>query len=174
VGEKMVILVAGSTGAGKTTYARKLAPERKALVYSIDNWVQTLYGADMPKNPSPEWFFENQNWYRERISRCEEMILELSLERAKHGQNSILDLGFTTREHRTRFIEYFKNKNISVETYFLDVPASERRNRVEKRNLEKGETFVMNVDDSLFEFMESIFEPPTHSEGCPVKVIKEN
>ena len=58
----MIVLVAGSTGAGKTTYARKLAYARKALVYSIDNWVQTLYGADMPKNPSPEWFFENQDF----------------------------------------------------------------------------------------------------------------
>ncbi len=169
----MILLVAGSTGAGKTTYAKKIAHQRKALVYSIDNWVQKIFGPDMPEVPAPQWFFENQNWYVERLHRCEAMIRELATERAQLGHSSILDLGFTTKEHRVAFIEYFKKLNIRVETHFLDVAAEERKARVEKRNQEKGDTFVMEVDDSLFSFMESIFEPPTKEEGCPLKVIKE-
>lgn len=40
----LIHLVAGSTGAGKTTYARKLCAEIGALHFSIDQWMATLNG----------------------------------------------------------------------------------------------------------------------------------
>jgi predicted kinase len=161
----------GSTGAGKTTYSRKLASEISAVVYSIDNWMKAMFGADMPSEPQPSWFHENHEWYVERIARCEEMILELVKSRALLSQPSILDLGFSTKEHRKKFIDRLSSEGIAVRIQFLDVDAEERKQRVEKRNQEKGETFMMTVDDSLFDFMENLFEAPSEEEGVPVQVV---
>lgn len=168
----MITLIVGSTGAGKTTYARKVAKEMSAVVYSIDNWMQELYGLDMPHDPAPQWFYDNQKWYTERIALCENLIKKISLNRAKLSQKSLLDLGFTTKTHRLNFIQYFQSQNIEVQIHFIVAPSETRKKRVESRNQLKGETFVMTVDDTLFEFMENIFEPPTLAEGAELIVIK--
>lgn len=167
----MVTLVVGSTGAGKTTYAQKLSSEISAVTYSIDNWMKDLFGPDMPSDPEPQWFYDNQKWYVERIGRCEALIKKIVLDRAVNGQRSLLDLGFTTKQHRLQFIEFFKKNGVDVVTHFLDVPVETRKFRVEERNRLKGKTFVMTVDEGLFDYMESIFEPPTECEGAELFVI---
>ena len=95
------------------------------------------------------------------------------MQRAAIGQASLLDLGFTTKEHRLQWIRFFKEQGIEVHTHFLDVPVPVRKSRVEKRNSSKGDTFVMTVDDSLFEYMESIFEPPSENEGAKLILIQQ-
>lgn len=91
--------------------------------------------------------------------------------RAKLNQKSILDLGFSTSEHRTRTISELRTFGIEVEVHFVTVPTELRWQRVEKRNQEKSDTYVMNVDRSMFDFMESIFEHPPCEEGATVKLI---
>lgn len=167
----MVTLIVGSTGAGKTTYAKRLEKETAAAVYSIDDWMKALYWPDMPANPDNQWFIENSKWYTDRISRCEDLILQLTFDRARRNENTLLDLGFSTAEHRQRFIQALSAQGISVETHYLDVPAELRWQRVQKRNSEKGETFAMTVDRQMFDFIESIFEPPHSSEGAPVHIV---
>ena len=39
-------MVCGGVGAGKTTYARKLADEIGGLRFSIDEWMTSLFGPD--------------------------------------------------------------------------------------------------------------------------------
>lgn len=108
----MIVMIVGSTGAGKTTYARKLSQEITAVVYSIDHWMKKLYGDDMPIDPKPDWFHQNHAWYLE----------------SPFWPKTILDLGFSTEKHRQKFISKFL-----------------------KQKREKGDIFVMTVDDSLFE-----------------------
>jgi len=42
-----LILVCGSTGAGKTTYSISLAQKIEAVKFSIDPWMQTLFSKDI-------------------------------------------------------------------------------------------------------------------------------
>ena len=42
----LIHLICGSTGAGKTTYARELATNIGGVVFSIDEWMVTLFGED--------------------------------------------------------------------------------------------------------------------------------
>lgn len=170
----MITLVVGSTGAGKTTYARELAKRLPAVVYSIDEWMRDLYWQEMPSQPDMAWFEANQKWYLERIDRCEQRILQESLQRAQIGQKSILDLGFSTREHRVRFIKAFQSFGIKVEQHFLNIDPVLRWQRVQERNNEKGSTFVMHVDQGMFDFMEGLFEPPSDAEGATVVVLDES
>jgi predicted kinase len=169
----MVTLLVGSTGAGKTTYGLKLQKELPAVLYSIDNWMKDLWGDDMPKDPEPAWFHENHEWYVERIKRCEKKIVSLAAARAKIGQKSILDFGFSTREHRKSILEALNESKVQTKIIWLDVPAHKRWERVQSRNSEKGETYVMNVDQSLFEYMENIFEAPSKNEAQSFEIVKQ-
>ena len=167
----MITLIVGSTGAGKTTYARRLAEETSAVVYSIDNWMKALYWQDMPEHPDIEWFQSNHTWYTDRIARCEDLIKDLSYRRARLHQPSLLDLGFSTAKHRQGFIDFYKGHGIAVDIHFLNPDPKIRWERVQKRNRNRGETFVMEVDSSMFDYMESIFQPPSSEDGVAITLI---
>ena len=55
---------------------------------------------------------------------------------------------------------------LPVELHFLDVPASDRWRRIEARNAEKQETYQLpfDVTREMFDFVESIWEPPADAE----------
>lgn len=152
-----VILVVGCTGAGKTTYARKLADELGALRFSIDEWMVPLFG---PDQPTPIRF----EWMMERVNRCEAMIFTLVQQAATRGVPAVLDLGFTKYEHREKFRSLCAEAGLRCAVHFVDVPREERWQRVQGRNSEQGETYAMQVDRSMFDFMETMWEPPLPDE----------
>ncbi len=161
-----VILVVGCTGAGKTTYARTLADELGALRFSIDEWMMPLFGPDQPK---PIRF----DWMMERVNRCEAMIFSIAQQTVERGIPAVLDLGFTTYAHREKFRLLCAEAGLSVAVHFVDVQRNVRWQRVQARNAEQGETFAMQVDRSMFDFMEQMWEPPIQAEweaggGCRI------
>ncbi len=153
----VAILVVGCTGAGKTTYACKLADELGALRFSIDEWMMPLFG---PDQPTPIRF----DWMMERVNRCEAMIFKMAQQGIARGVPAIFDLGFTKTEHRDKFRTLCAEAGISVAVHFVDVDAETRWKRVQKRNQEQGETFAMQVDRAMFDFMEGMWEPPRPDE----------
>jgi predicted kinase len=90
-----VHLIAGSTGAGKSTYARSIETECGAVRFSIDAWMTTLFWADCPLPVNPEWAMA-------RVERCYTQIWAIAADVARRGVPVILDLGFTTRTTRAR------------------------------------------------------------------------
>lgn len=56
-------LICGSTGAGKTTYAIRLADQIGAARFSVDEWMTALFWADSPQPLDPAWAIE-------RVRRC--------------------------------------------------------------------------------------------------------
>ena len=153
----MIHLVCGSTGAGKTTYATRLRQQLGGLHLSIDDWMVNLFAADKPAQPS--W-----PWIEERLRRCERQVLTTALELAHAGMPSILDLGLQRIEQRQRVAERASAAGIGVRLYFLDVGAKERWRRVEQRNTQQGKTFRMKVSRPMFDFIETIWQPPTDEE----------
>jgi predicted kinase len=152
-----VILIVGCTGAGKTTYARALADEIGGVRFSIDEWMVTLFG---PDRPEPIEFA----WMTERIGRCEAQVFAMARQLAERGVPAILDLGFTRLEHRDKFRALASAAGLGIAVHFVDVPAEERWNRVSRRNAEQGETYAMQVDREMFDFMERMWEPPAPAE----------
>jgi predicted kinase len=159
-----IILVVGLTGAGKTTYCDQIAQKEHGIVYSIDRLMKTLYWPDMPENPDMKWFEENSNWYVSRILRCESYITNEIKALGTRNFNIILDLGFTSEEHRTKYLHFGKSYSLESEIHFLDLPREERWKRVSKRNEAKGTTFTMNVTREMFDYIENIFEPISETE----------
>ncbi len=159
-----LILVCGPVGAGKTTYSLSLAKEIKAIRFSIDPWMQTLFSKDMRTL--------DFSWMMERVNRCSEQIWQISEQILAIDGNVILDLGFTTKEQRDIFSNRAQELGIDSEIHYLDVAKDTRKQRIHKRNIEKDPSvFSFEVTDMMFNFMEPRFEAPDQEEleqGCKI------
>jgi len=150
-------IVFGPQGAGKTTYSRRLANEAQAVQFSIDDWMNELYGPDLPKPL-------NFSWVMERVRRCEDRIWATASSVAQAGGDVVLDLGFMRASSRAEFVGLARACTLSSQLHFIDAPHEVRRRRVLARNSEKGATFSFEVTPAMFDFMEKQFQRPTDAE----------
>jgi predicted kinase len=129
-------LVAGATGAGKSTAAREIAERVGGVRFSIDEWMKALYWMDCPeKNDFP--------WALERVGRCEAQIEAVATELARVGVSSVLDLGFTTRAQRMGWLDRTKAAGVECFLHVLEVDAEVRWERVCERN--RGESGTLRL-----------------------------
>ena len=161
----MIHLIVGNTGAGKTTYSKKLKKETQGLVYSIDKWNKTLFLQDKQASDGLEWFLN-------RIERIEDMIQLLILQSEESNIDSILDLGLSKFSHRQKFRDFAHKNHIQVKLHYLDIPENIRWQRVKERNINQGDTYEFQVTEKDFSFMESWFEALTPEELMDAVVIQ--
>lgn len=158
---KTLFFICGSTGAGKTTYAKSLCAKTGGFHLTIDEFMKTLYWMDAPTPPTFEWA-------QERVKRCEAVIQSISEKAAACGIPVVLDLGFSERTQREKFRSWAESIGCRSELHFLDVPKDERWKRVQERNKAPGNQSIM-IDQKTFDWMESYFQAP-ESEENPVVI----
>jgi predicted kinase len=152
-----VFIVCGGCGAGKTTYSISLADRQHAVRFSIDPWMQTLFGPDQK-----ELDFA---WITERVERCSTQIWQIVEQLIKLGINVVLDFGFSKREERQYWRERILGLGAKFSIHFLDVPIEVRREQVHRRNQERDPAlFAFEVTDSMFDFVEPFFQAPNDQE----------
>ena len=147
----------GSTGAGKTTYGRRLAEEIGGILFSVDSWMSDLFWMDAPQPMDSTWAID-------RIERCRTTIWRTAVEVASRGTPCLLEIGFTVRGVRAKYAALAAEAGLDVRLHFLDVPAAERWRRVEVRNREAGGQLGFAVTRAMFDFVEDMWEPPTAEE----------
>jgi len=152
-----VHLVVGSTGAGKSTYAKRVARECGGVCFVVDEWMQRLF---LPDRPDAAGY----DWYAPRIERATEMIWSLVVELVRAGTPSVLEIGLTERAARQAFYERVERAGLSLELHVVDAPVAVRWQRVEARNRERGATFAMHVTREMFDFVEGMWQPPDDDE----------
>lgn len=157
-------LVLGPQGAGKTTYSLHLAKQEGAVRFSIDEWMQSLFGPDLPKSMSLSWMME-------RVLRCEKQIWAIAAQVVQSGGCVVLDLGFTKIERRKSFRDLAADVGAEVQLHVLDAPYAARKQRVMDRNAEKGDTYSFEVTPPMFDFMEKEFQRPTQEELSVARVV---
>jgi predicted kinase len=146
-------LVAGSTGAGKSTAAREIAERMSGVRFSIDEWMNALYWMDCPeKNDMP--------WALERVARCEAQIAAVAGALAQAGVSSVLDLGFTQRAQRMAWLERARVAGVECVLHVLEVDAEVRWARVCERNQGESATYSFAVTRGMFDAMEKRWELP--------------
>jgi predicted kinase len=153
----MLHLLCGSTGAGKTTYARSLADAVGGVFFSVDSWMSDLFWMDAPDPVDPAWAMA-------RVERCRAMIWRTAVEVARRGTPCLLEIGLTTRAVRARYVALAAEAGLPIRLHFLDVPAAERWRRVEARNRETGDQLGFAVTRAMFDYVEGMWEPPTADE----------
>lgn len=158
-------LVLGPQGAGKSTYSRQLARQEGAVRFSIDEWMQLLFGPDVPKTMSLSWIMD-------RVQRCEAQIWATASQVSRTGGCVVLDLGFTKIETRKNYRRLAADIESDVHLHVLDAPYAVRKERVMNRNIEKGETFSFEVTPMMFDFMEKEFQRPTEEELSHARIVE--
>ena len=153
----MIHLIVGNTGSGKTTYSKKVKNETQGVIFSIDKWNMTLFLPDKKEVNGLEWMLE-------RIDRIESIIMDLMMQIEDSNTDSILDLGLSKFSHREKFRKFAIKNGFEIKLHFMDISKEFRKERILKRNSEKGETYEFDVTKENFEFMESWFEKPNEQE----------
>lgn len=159
-----IALIVGNTGAGKSTYAAKHAADTGAHVFTVDEWMTTLFHPDMPDPPSYDWALE-------RTRRIDRQIIIEALRLADRDMPVLLDLGFFGRDQRDRTRAAIRAGGHDPVIHYLDVDTETRWRRVAGRNEARGETFAFEVDRATFEFCETIFEPPGADELVDAVIV---
>jgi len=154
----MLHLLIGPVGAGKSTFARGLAREQRALLLVLDDWMARLYGAD--ERPATG----RVAWYLERRDRCLAQIWAVADEVCARGLSVVLELGLIRRDERAAFYRRVDDVGHALTVHLIDAPRELRRARVLRRNAERGETFAQVVPLELFELASDMWEPPDERE----------
>jgi predicted kinase len=164
---RLVHLICGSTGAGKSTYSLRLSAELGGVIFSIDEWMTRLFWMDSPQPIDSAWAMA-------RVERCHEQIWSTVLQIAGRGVPCVLDFGFGGKALRREFATRAAASGFPVRLHVLDVAADERWRRVQIRNETRGETchLTFAVTREMFDFVEGFWEPPGDDELAAFEGVK--
>jgi len=160
----MIHLIFGTQGAGKSTYSISLAEKLNGVHLSIDDWMQELFGPDLPEPI-------DLGWIMTRVQRCEHRIWFTAVKIARTGGNVILDLGFMKEQNRSQYLKLAKEQGILIQLHYINAQQSTRLERVMKRNSDKSKTYAFEVTPEMFHYMENEFESPSVQEMTDLIVI---
>ncbi len=149
-----VMCMCGNICSGKSAFARRLAEENKAALLSADEITLTLFGQDAG---------DKFDGYAQKVK---EYLYEKSIQLARTGINVVLDLGFWQKKERDGAREFYRQRGILCEFYFIDISESDRRRNIEERNrsVAEGKTCAYYVDEGLAKKADGLFEKPDRSE----------
>lgn len=145
-----LILICGLPGSGKTTLAKQLERDRRALRRSPDEWMAPLLGESLDQAALDS--------HREPVKFVQWSIAARAL-----GVNVVLDWGFWSRRERDTFRAQAEELGARAELHFLEASLAELWPRLDRRNRELlPGTLAVTKDD--LERWTSCFEPPSAGE----------
>ena len=139
-------LIHGFLGAGKTTFAKRLERDEKAIRFTQDEWMSHLYGDDPP--------VERFQDYKGSVSRVMEGVWTRCLDL---GMNVVLDSGLWSREERDQTRALVARHGGEAVIYRLNCAEDIARKRIEQRN--QALAGSLYIARNTFEVLKPRFEP---------------
>ena len=112
-------LLYGAPGSGKTTFARQLERELRAVRFSPDEWMVSLHGTNPPESV-----------FRPQHERIMALVWEHTGRVLRAGCDVILEGGFWSRASRDAARQHATEYGVTCKLYALQCPVEEARRRV--------------------------------------------
>lgn len=157
-------LIVGPVGAGKSTWARKLASRHRGVHFDLDEWMAVLFRPDRPDTGL-------MPWYAERAARLVDQIWNMTQRTLAADTDAVLEIGLLTRAEREGFFSRVDAAGLPLSVYVLDAERDVRRRRVERRNETQGSTFTTTVPPAIFELASDLWEP-LESDECEGRDVR--
>lgn len=138
--------------SGKTTYARQLAEETGAFVFTPDVWQIRILGQTACSPYHDKWH-----------TAIEGIMWELAEKLLRRGFDVILDFGFWAREERDDFRGRARRLGAGFRIHYMDVAANELYRRLEERNKRPHDAAFIIQRSAMDKYMQA-FQPPTADE----------
>jgi predicted kinase len=143
-----LFLTVGLPCTGKTTAARRIEVEQRALRLTKDEWVKALFGHENP--PAAQDVIEGR-------------LIELGLRALELGNDVVLDFGLWSRDERTALRQAAADRGATVDLRYFDATPAEQRRRRDRRQAEAPRTTWPMSDEELAEWA-ARFDVPTPGE----------
>lgn len=116
-----LFLTVGLPCTGKTTAARRIEIEQKALRLTKDEWVKALYGHENP--PSAQDVIEGR-------------LIQIGLRALELGNNVVIDYGLWGRDERSALRQAAAGLGAMVQMRYFELTPAEQRRRLDQRQAE--------------------------------------
>jgi predicted kinase len=137
--EPTLFLTVGLPCTGKTTAARRIEIEQKALRLTKDEWMKALYGQENP--PSAQGVIEGR-------------LIQIGLRALELGSNVVIDYGLWGRDERSALRQAAADLGAMVEMrYFELTPAEQRRLTAQTRFLHRNASQLRQLDQLAWKLL---------------------
>lgn len=143
-----LFLTVGLPSTGKTTWARRVEAQHRALRLTKDEWVKALYGDANPPEASDV---------------IEGRLIEIGLRALELGVDVVLDFGLWSRDERSCLRRAAADVGAKVQLRYFELTPDEQRRRHDQRLAEAPHTTWPMSDDQLAEWAR-IIQVPTAAE----------
>jgi predicted kinase len=150
-------LVLGPMGAGKSTYCKALSARIGGIHIALDEWFARLFIQD---RPGANYI----RWSAERKARLMNHLWTHALSLLASGATPVLEFGLAQRQARMKVYKRARDAGVGLQIYVLDAPREVRRERVLRRNVEKGPTYSGVVSALFFEKASDNWQMPDEVE----------
>jgi uncharacterized protein len=164
--EKLVLVVMGPVGTGKTTVARQLGRELDWPVFSSDQIRKILAGAPLTERTAPE---ERDRVYSERMGeQTYKELLRQGFVVLEKKRGVVLDATFSRRSYREFLRQKCEMAKVHLQVIELDSDCDQIENRLRARDRSTGEISDARLED--LEKLTAAYEPPSELAPHLIKI----
>ena len=155
--ERLVLVVMGPVGTGKTTVARQLGRELDWQVFSSDQIRKTLAGILLAGRTAPK---QRNRVYSEQMSeQTYKELLRQGLIALEKQRGVVLDATFSKRTYRELLRQECEKSKVHLQVIELDTDRDQIEKRLRARDRSAGEISDARLED--LEKLTAAYEPPS-------------
>lgn len=146
-----LFLTVGLPGSGKTTKAKQIEKDFRALRLTPDEYILEKYGSDLERRITDSLRYE-----------VEKMLWHQAKKALLRGSNVVIDFGLWTKAERLRFRGEAEELGMQVKIIYCEGSIDELWRRISQRPESKSGT--LKIERHELEEWVRRFEPPSEDE----------